>query len=59
MITGAAGNIGRAAALYFCRAGAQTVLMDVTETPLQDLVEEVSCPPRHRRLQIGSVWPSL
>eukprot|EP00667_Euglena_gracilis_P022763 EG_transcript_25466 len=42
MITGASGNIGRTAALYFCKAGAHTVLLDISMPALQPLVDEIT-----------------
>jgi len=42
LITGAAGNIGCHAALFFARAGAHTVLLDVSVDSLTDVKDQIS-----------------
>ena len=41
IITGAAGGIGSAAALLFCEEGASLVMVDLPDSPLQDVVDGI------------------
>lgn len=41
IITGAAGGIGSATALLFCEEGASLVMVDLPDSPLQDVVDRI------------------
>ena len=41
IITGAAGGIGSATALLFCEEGASLVMVDLPDSPLQTVVDDI------------------